>query len=249
MTAIVGVLCKDGIVIGTDSSATFGQGPHLRTIEQPMEKLHVIGDHIIVAGTGEIGLNQRFCKIVKDAWEKNEFKGSEIDVVKMLTKRAIEDFSSTYAQTGTYGSIIAFPVNHKPFLCEYSLTNFQPELKTGRLWYCSMGSSQPITDPFLALMREVFWQDGLPDRHEGIFAVTWTLDHAISVNPGGVNGPIRIAVLERDEKTKLRARLLEDTELAEHRQNIDEAKQCLRDYRGAHKVCITGEIPDIPRSK
>jgi 20S proteasome alpha/beta subunit len=247
MTAIVGVLCKDGIVIGTDSSATFGQGPQFRTIEQPTEKCHIIGEHIIVAGTGEVGLDQRFCKIVKEAWENKQFKGSEIDVAKRLAKQAIEDFQSTYAQSGSYGALIAFPVNHKPFLCEYALTNFQPELKTGHLWYCSIGSSQAITDPFLALMREIFWREGPPDLNEGIFAVTWALDHAIAVNPGGVNGPIRIAVLERVQKTDLKARLLEETELAEHRQYIREAKQCVRDYRSVPKTENAGEIPDIPR--
>jgi len=149
MTAIVGVFCKDGVVIGTDSSATFGQGPHFRTMEQPTEKLDVIAESIIVAGTGEIGMNQRFCKIVSDTWGAKQFKGSEIDVTKLLATLAIKDFQSTFIQPGNYGALIAFPVHHKPFLCEFALSNFQPELKTGRLWYASMGSAQSITDPFL----------------------------------------------------------------------------------------------------
>ena len=48
-----------------------------------------------------------------------------------------------------------------------------------------MGSGQPITDPFLALMRSIFWGDGLPTVQDGTFAVTWALEHAIEVNPGG----------------------------------------------------------------
>ena len=51
MTAIVGVLCRDGVVIGTDSSATFTYGPQ-RTIEQPTEKLSIVDQSVIVAGTG-----------------------------------------------------------------------------------------------------------------------------------------------------------------------------------------------------
>jgi hypothetical protein len=216
-------------------------------MEQPTEKLYVIFDNIIVAGTGEIGLGQRFCKIVSDTWEAKRFRGSEIDVAKLLAALAIQDFQSTFVPPGNYGALVAFPVHHKPFLCEFALSNFQPELKTGRLWYASMGSAQSITDPFLGLMREVFWQDGLPDLNQGIFAVTWALDHAISINPGGVNGPVRIAVLERVQKTDLRARLLEDKDLDEHRQNIDGAKQCLRDYHNTHTVCTVGEIKDVPR--
>ena len=39
-----------------------------------------------------------------------------------------------------------------------------------------------ITDPFLALMRNVYWKDDLPTLNEGAFAVTWTLEHAIETN-------------------------------------------------------------------
>ena len=47
MTVIIGVLCKNGVVIGADSSATFSIGT-LRTIEQPFEqKIQVIDNHVV----------------------------------------------------------------------------------------------------------------------------------------------------------------------------------------------------------
>ena len=49
MTAVVGVLCKDGVVVGSDSSATFGPHPQFHTIEQRCKKISVIEDRIIVA--------------------------------------------------------------------------------------------------------------------------------------------------------------------------------------------------------
>lgn len=64
MTAIVGILCKDGIVIGTDSSATFSAST-TSTIEQPVKKISIIENRVIVAGSGQIGLDQRFCDVVK----------------------------------------------------------------------------------------------------------------------------------------------------------------------------------------
>lgn len=42
MTILVGVLCKDGVIIGADGSATFGAG-QMRTIEQPIDKLKGTG--------------------------------------------------------------------------------------------------------------------------------------------------------------------------------------------------------------
>lgn len=243
MTAIVGIYCRDGVVIGSDSSATFGQGPNFRTIEQPIEKIDVIDSHVIMAGTGEIGLSQRFKKIVQDAWEGNQFRGSQFHVIKLLTKNAIDDFRSTYVQPGSFGALVAFPVNQKPYLCEFSQNNFQPELKTERLWYVSMGSAQTITDSFLALMREIFWHDGPPSLQEGLFAVTWTLQHAIKVNPGGVNEPLHVSVLERARKGHLEARLLVDSELDEQRQAIADAEKHLYEWS---KTLQTPDQPDIP---
>lgn len=56
MTTVIGVLCSDGVVIGTDSSVTLGVAGRFSTIEQCSEKLDVIADQVIVAGTGAVGL-------------------------------------------------------------------------------------------------------------------------------------------------------------------------------------------------
>lgn len=245
MTAVVGVLCKDGAVIGTDSSATFALGQGVRTIEQPTEKLDLVEDRIIIAGTGQIGLGQRFRRVVERAWGDKIFQKEAIDVGRELCKRACEDFAFTGATKGQYGALVAFPAGDKACLCEFAVSDFQPELKvTDRIWYASMGSAQPITDPFLAFMREVLWGGGPPLVQEAILAVVWTLDHAIAVNPGGVNGPARIGVLDRGEKGKLGARLLAEADLEEHREMINQAKERLAAIRGALQPAK--ETPQIP---
>lgn len=246
MTAIVGVLCKDGVVIGADSSATLTQG-RTPTIEQSIEKLHLVDNHIVVAGTGAVGLDQRFCAIVENAWRKGVFKGSPLEVGKCLSKETIIDFSHTHLNPGQLGALVAFPVENKPYLCEFALVDFQPELKTDSLWYVSMGSSQPITDPFLALMREFFWQEGPPTTQDAVFAVTWTLEHAIKVNPGGVNAPIRVAVLERGKNGKLLARVLDGTELQQHQQNVEALKCHIREFRDKHQPEVGPDLPESPK--
>lgn len=246
MTAVVGLLCRDGVVIGTDSSATFTAGQE-RTMEQPMNKLHVLRGHVIVAGTGPIGHSQRFCAIIEKAWDDKMFQEHPpLECAKLLTRAAIEDLAQTYCKLGQYGALVAYPCGDRFNLCEFQLADFQPELKTDRIWYCSMGSAQRITDPFLALMREVFWEQGPPNTQDGIFAVTWALDHAVNINPGGVNAPITIAVLERAKKG-LEARLLSGDELASHWLNVQEAKGHLRDFRKKHLPEAAEGAPDIPR--
>ncbi len=244
MTAIVGVRCTDGVVIGTDSSATFTQGT-FRTIEQPCEKINIVGGKIIVTCTGTVGLAQRFCAIIEQFWNEKKFRGSPIGIGKQLSRAMIQDMQETFLVPKGFGAVVAFPIQKDPYLCEFAEPDFQPELKTAGLWYCSMGSVQYITDSFLALMRKIFWRAGQPRLHDGIFAVAWTLQHAIEVNPGGVNGPPRIAVLEPDGAGGLSARKLEDEELGEHKQNVAGAEEYLRAYR--QLSAPEAKIPDVPR--
>jgi 20S proteasome alpha/beta subunit len=246
MTAVVGVLCRDGLVIGTDSSMTMTAG-NVATIEQPSEKLQICADVIIVAGTGQVGLGQRFCRIVEVAYTEKVFDSTKdyTDVGVELCQRTLANFGKTNVQRNCYGALVGFPLGNKPQLCEFAVTDFQPEFKTEKLWYCSMGSGQQITDPFLALMREVFWQHGPPAVQDATFAVTWALDHAVQVNPGGINAPVRIAVLQK-EGGKFKARILADAELDEHRQNIEQAKERLRSLSELQKA-EAPNTPEIPK--
>ena len=45
MTAIVGILCQDGVVIGTDSAVSFGAAGR-STVKQISKKINIIGEHI-----------------------------------------------------------------------------------------------------------------------------------------------------------------------------------------------------------
>ena len=132
-------------------------------------------------------------------------------------------------------------------LCEFAPPHFQPELKTDRLWYVSMASAQAIADPFLGLIREVFWSEGVPTHSEAVFAVAWTLWHAIKLNPGGVNAPIQIAVLTSD-KGKLSARMLNDAEIGEHEGNVEGAIDHLRKYRDILSGKNTVGAQDVPKA-
>ncbi len=231
MTAIVGVLCTDGVVIGTDSSATFCAGAS-KTIEQPTEKLYVCGEHVIVEGTGPAGLGQRFCAIVEKNYQDKLFVKSggksAMETSKILCRLACEDFAFTGARPGQYGALVAFPAGGMPNLCEFAQSDFQPELKSKDMWYCSMGSAQHITDSFLALIRRVFWVNGPPTLADGVFAAYWTLKHAIEVNPGGVNGPVRLAVLEAGSKG---AHRLSEDDIEAHDAFVGNLEEHLRGFR------------------
>lgn len=251
MTAIVGVLCEDGVVVGSDSSVTFMHG-RFGTIEQPADKIKIINNSIIVAGTGSVGLGQRFLEIVKKKWSDKKFDGSAVNIGKHLSRKAIEDFNFTGIGFGNnqsidYGALIAFPSNKKFYLCELDPQKFQPEMKDETMWYCSMGSAQIITDPFLGFIRSIFWRDKKPNLSEGVLAVKWTLLQAIELNTGGVNGPIHIAVLHRDGSALI-ARQLSEEELDNYRQSIQELRQHIESFKEKFNPAKGKDLPEAPRS-
>ena len=201
---------------------------------------------MIVAGTGYVGHAQRFCAVVKGLWDKQELQGKTgVDIAKLVSGAGVNDFGQTipgpFMKEIEYSALVAYVANDQPFLCElFGRLGFQPELKDpDDLWFTSTGAGQAITDPFLALLRQVYWSDGPPNVQGGIFTAYWALDHACVLNPGGINKPIRIAVLAR-RKGKFVARTLEAEELEEHSNMIGEATR----HMARFKAVLEGEALD-----
>src|SRR5262249_55071935 len=144
MTVLVGILCEDGVVVGSDSSATFGD--QIRTIEQPVKKTFIVGNDMIVAGTGQVGLGQRFEDVLGRMRADPEFtQTNHIQVGRAIATHAINDFASTSAPKGQYGALVAFACADNFHLCEFAVPDFQPEFKTGDgIWFVTMGSGQLI---------------------------------------------------------------------------------------------------------
>lgn len=235
MTILVGILCKDGLVLGSDSSATFSTGDRY-TIEHPCQKLRVIQKRVVVACTGAVGLGQRFEDVIEKTLEaKALVDKSPIDIGRILAARAIQDFNSTGISPKGIGALVGFSAGKRPHLCEFDTLTFQPELKVDPVWFCSMGGGQFIGDTFLSFMRDVFWPTGAVALADGLLAATWTLDHSIECNSGGIKGPVALAVLSRDAKGEFVARMLDAGDLAEHREHIAEMKELLRNQRKAQQ--------------
>ena len=60
MTVLIGILCEDGVVVGSDSSATSAINPTIKTIETEALKIEILHGNVITATTGAVGLAQRF---------------------------------------------------------------------------------------------------------------------------------------------------------------------------------------------
>lgn len=58
MTLIVGILCKDGVVMASDSAASFGANGMMTIGQQETRKIVRINDHILFTSTGAVGISQ-----------------------------------------------------------------------------------------------------------------------------------------------------------------------------------------------
>jgi hypothetical protein len=235
MTLIIGVLCSDGVVLGADGATTLVAGNQY-TIRQPTSKLHILNNAAILGGTGAVGFGQRFQQVASNGLASKKGTASHLDIGRSITQAALADAASTRpnnfppaALNTEYGALLAFHHAGKAHLCEFQLGNMQPEFKTDQLWYAAMGSGQVLADPFLALVRNLFWKDGPPRRSDAAFAITWALTHAIGINPGGLGDPICIAELYA-ENGKPVARIIPGEELDEHKENVRGLERYIGDY-------------------
>ena len=237
------------MVIGTDSAMTLVSGQS-HTIEQPLrKKIDIIQNRVIVAGTGSVGLGQRFVAIIERFWsEPNNRKASAVEIGRQLAKTAIQDFAETQVKQGSYGALVALPCSAKLELIEFAATDFQPEVKTSDYWYASMGSGQAVADPLLGFIRHTFWGDSPPSRQDGVFAATMVLKLGCQMSPMGVAPPIQMAVLRKDGKGKPKARRVAREELLEHEANVDSALEHFRSYQRVFHMPqdCSKELPRVP---
>jgi proteasome beta subunit len=243
MTLIIGILCDDGVVVGADGMATFGSLGQ-RTIQQPVKKLSKIGDCIAIGTSGPVGLSQRFAATLQDLWSNRKLSGKASheattilqDAFWQYARREFEAAKVTAPMLGQSAlesaisyTVLAMPLDKKPSLLQFN-QQCSPELATKDLPFIAVGSGQLLADSFLAFLRRIFWQSGLPKVSEGVLATVWSLEQAIRTNPGGVGPPIQIMTLEKaDGDWKVKE--LAESDFAEHRQAIADAESVFAKYR------------------
>jgi hypothetical protein len=194
------------------------------------DKIEIVGGRVIVAGTGQIGLGQRFAKIVSDGHDSKLFQGKQVDVARQLSDAGVNDFATTGAGKGQYGALVAAPIEDSGCLIEFAVADFQPELKTKKLNFVAMGSGQMLAEPFVSFVARTFWQSNIPDVQSAIFGVHWALAHTIRSAPGGVGGPIVIATLTKQKKGWC-AELLSDEVLGEQAQHMAAIEDLIANYK------------------
>jgi hypothetical protein len=229
MTIAIAFLCTDGVVIGVDSMLTTSMG-NIAVGHHKARKVHILPGPQICAAAGDAGLAARFRTLA-------ELNAGIIPVVPRpldfglqlagAMTRQLVDTGLANSNVGL-GTILAFPHGGSHHCCTF-LGLVQPWLLDVDHYYVALGSGQISADPFLRFLVDIFC-NGPPMIREAIFLTTWTIQHVIDTNPGGVAGPIKIAVLEKIGN-QWEARELADDEIGEHCEAVESAGTALRVWR------------------
>jgi hypothetical protein len=247
MDLVVGVLCEDGVVVGSaDSgpaeSAGFDAACHggFHGGSGLSATTRVLHRDAILAGAGRTGLAQRLADVVGSIRADSRFQEwTGLGIARMISAEMIDDLASTRCDPGRLGALLAFRACDGFQLCEFAASDLQPELKTPERWIALTGTGRAIADRFVALLQRVFFADTRPGLDESVFAAAWILDYTVgmgfgTVGPGSVSGrrAIEIAVLTEEEAgLPPAARLLAESELADCLARVRAAEKHLATFR------------------
>ena len=262
MTLIVGILCSDGVVVASDSAATFGAGGRPTIGQQIVRKVHRLNDHLLFSSTGAVGMAQLLADKVGTLWNNGTLSGSKCPTPESAMDcigKEIVNLVGPYLQTAKLQheitgdassslckSLVALPVGKVPCLFNFDY-NGAPERSTAELPFISMGSGQPIADPFLALLHRLLWKGAEPTVAEGRLAAVWTIEHVSQTNPGGVGGAVQLATLSLTSGKLPSVTIVSDKDVDEHRQKVTAAEHALiTELRGGLGPSPAPTVPTVP---
>jgi len=261
VTLLVGIKCSDGVVVASDSAATYNQGLQYTIGQQEVQKVHKIGDAILYASTGAIGPSQLIREALgKMASVKGHTKpqsSAEVmafvgDIISQQVKKVVESAAALVPLVGQQRagitvlcqSLVALACHGEARLYQFDYSG-APEEATKDLPFIALGGGQALADPFLALLKRALWSSTSPTVAEGRFAAAWTIVHVARTNFGGVGLPLQIATLSLPNGKPQ----VEFATPAEHYEAVEAAEAALRDHvrRAAGGAVGAGDPPQIPK--
>ena len=227
MTLIVAFNCVDGAVIAADSMLTVSNGG-IATGHHHARKVHILPDNHVFAFAGDQGQADRFRIMAAGGTNHALQVPHPLDYGLLLTENIIKQFRATGIDAVGVDSVIAFPCDGSVSCCAF-IGMLQPWLLDQDHFFIALGSGKQMADPFLRFLLDIF-SPTQPSVREAVFLATWTLQHTINTNPGGVAGPIRMVILEHSP-IGFSARELSADEIGDQQQAIADAEAKLRDWR------------------
>jgi len=211
VTIIVGILCTDGIVIGSDSQATYNVGVDIKRLDcTKIESVTFVDTkEAILAGSGMMAYITRFSEIMTDEGKRCSIISNRAvaniaeSTINKITKKYVIDRSEELGvpidNPNSVGSLnFAIMLTHyfdgKPYLF-----NIYPEgLAEKQERYASLGSGSPFADYILSKL----YYDSLSLK-DGVRLAAYIIEEVKKVDPN-VGGPTKIFTINKDNKTDIK---------------------------------------------
>lgn len=234
MTVVAAFLCSDGMVAAADSMLT-PSFDNLNIGHHTGVKVYVLPGPQVFAFAGDQGQAGRFKLIAESNAAQAGGMAHPLLYGLSLSQATIQQFQSTGIGLTNVGvnAILGF-LNGGGSQCCVLEGAMHPRCLDQNHYYVALGSGKLSADPFLRFLTDIFCQRGQPPKVSlATFLAIWTVQHVIDVNPGGVAGPIRVAIIERDSAGGYSARELPQAEIDLHVQATDDAAGALRAWSQA----------------
>src|SRR5260370_11432752 len=247
MTRLVGIVCDSGAVIAADRQASHGVFGNV-TVGHQVSKINTIGDNLIFASSGPVGLGQQFASIVQG--ELPKFKNRNYAGLATLLQKKVREIIDPALQTAGHAARVIGQAAQSDVLCSSLLaTEFRDGLQlieisaqggfeclTPQLPYVCQGSGKQNADPFLAFIWSVYFNSSRPNISEAVLAAYWTVYVAIDLKSSGVGYAPDGSVLEKVAGGQgYNARQLSPNELNETNHFITKAVNAFGSIRGRMK--------------
>jgi hypothetical protein len=248
MTVVVAFHCSDGVVVAADSMLTPTMGG-ISVGHHSGIKCSVITGPQLFAFAGDQGQAARFKLITETMAPQIVSAAHPLLHGVNLSQQILAQLNSTGIPPQNVGvnAVVGFAHGGGCHCCVFE-GSLQPRLLDKDHYYVALGSGKLSADPFLRFVVDTFCTPGQPPGvHLATFLATWTVQHVIDVNPGGVAGPIKVAVFEKSASGAYVERELPTAEIEAHCQAIDDAAKALRDWRnGIQSGTAAGNVPAPP---
>lgn len=233
MTLILGIQCREGIVIGADSMITAGSLHGNVRLDDI--KVHLPGERGIVAFAGDVGAGQAVLDDLKEHWPAILDAGSRKEVKRLITESVSDALGNALApdKRPSFSGIVAVTIQNQPTLMLFREDPPAIEARD-RIYFLTAGSGQHFAFLFLKFLERIFWNNGGPSSiSDGILSAMWTLQHIIDANATlGVGGTPCIAVLEDRRNTgDWQSRILSEAESGEYREQIYTIESAMRQVK------------------
>jgi hypothetical protein len=244
MTVVVAFHCADGTVIAADSMITPSMGG-ISVGHHHGIKVEVLPGPQLFAFAGDQGQAARFKIMAQHLHVQIPGLAHALDYGLGMSGGIIQQLATTGIVGNAIGTntILAYCHGGTHHCCMFE-GQLQPRLLDENHFYAALGSGKLSADPFLRYLVDVFCPNGRPTLREAVFLATWTVQHVIDTNPGGVAGPIRVATFSADGTGAFQAVEVPDSEIAEHQQAIESAATALRKWRD--EIQSGGAAADAP---